>query len=343
MIANPIPSQQLGKEGVGAAPGTAFRCGCRNPYCTHGSHVETQPPSADELSKLLDKAAPGADYLAASLRGQFPQRTEAAGAPPLVTGAMLAKTAAARRVLRDAPPDGQGIDPDYETAAAVPEAGARDARQLEEELADKLHVATCGIPEGYGRAEKVRHAYRALRFMYDLGRKHGRRALFSPSGDARPPSAIETAAAKLIEVGQHCTQGFRHACEHCEAWEALDAAVKGSPVAPSILEEPKAARQKEGRCGACGQLVEAEKYGLEQYDRAEAAEAEVLRLTKEQERWQLRFAATDRACLRLTKERDEAREEEAAALAERNEVRANWQALTAEVAELRKRIQNAPA
>lgn len=53
------PQEQLGKEGVGAAP-----------------------PTADELGKLLDRAAPGADYLAASLRGQFPMRTESAGAAP---------------------------------------------------------------------------------------------------------------------------------------------------------------------------------------------------------------------------------------------------------------------
>lgn len=53
------PQEQLGKEDVGAAP-----------------------PTADELGKLLDRAAPGADYLAASLRGQFPMRTESAGAAP---------------------------------------------------------------------------------------------------------------------------------------------------------------------------------------------------------------------------------------------------------------------
>lgn len=45
-------------------------------------------------------------------------------------------------------------------------------QEFRSELDDKLHVATCHIPRGIGRGEKVRHAAQALGFMYDLGRKH---------------------------------------------------------------------------------------------------------------------------------------------------------------------------
>lgn len=51
---------------------------------------------------------------------------------------------------------------------------------------------------------------------------------------------VVNAAKRMVHFGEHCTQGYRGPCEHCSAWDALEAAVEAlQPIDLFIVDAPK--------------------------------------------------------------------------------------------------------